>query len=59
MPSFSLISRRLDYLHDSWLSVRKLYTQSELELIAHLAAPASHVHSRPVPPGYTLLTVAH
>lgn len=53
-----LYYRSLDYVHDALLSARKFYTESELELIARIAAPDAFVSVRAELPGYSVLTVA-
>lgn len=54
-----LMARHRGYLHDSWVSIRKFYSAGELELLGRLAAPAACVNTAYLPPGYSLLTVAH
>ncbi len=45
------------FLHDAWVSGRKMYPMAELELIAQLATPEGRVTVREDFPGFTVLTV--
>ncbi|MGK5092497.1 class I SAM-dependent methyltransferase [Deltaproteobacteria bacterium TL4] len=44
-------------VHDAWVTARKFYSQSELELIGKLAAPDAAVKVRTSLPGYSVITV--
>lgn len=57
VPLPSLLLRSRDYLHDAMVTLRKFYTESELELIARLAVPTGFVSVRPELPGYSVLMV--
>lgn len=55
VPLPSLLLRSRDYLHDAMVTLRKFYTETELELIARLAVPDGFVSVRPELPGYSVL----
>lgn len=55
VPAAGLLFRSRDYLHDAVVTLRKFYTESELELIARLAVPDGFVSARPELPGYSVL----
>lgn len=57
VPTTGLLWRSTDFVHDSVVTLRKFYTESELELIARIAAPRASVIVRPAHPGYSVLTV--
>jgi SAM-dependent methyltransferase len=57
VPSMGLLFRSRDYLHDALVTLRKFYTETELELIARIAVPNGFVSVRPELPGYSVLTV--
>lgn len=43
VPGVALPTMRRSFVHDAWLTARKLYPEGELELIASLAAPSARV----------------
>jgi hypothetical protein len=45
------------FVHDSVLTMRKVYSEAELAFVAELAAPQSRIRVRPLHPGYSMLTV--
>ena len=51
------LSGALDFLHDSVVTARKLYSLAELDLLARLAAPEARVEVRANHPGFSVLTV--
>lgn len=53
-----LVVRRRDFVHDTFISVRKFYSETELETIARLAAPEALISAGFLPPGYSLLTAS-
>ena len=57
VPTMGLLLRSPDYLHDALVTLRKFYTESELELIGRLAVPQGFVSVRAELPGYSVLTV--
>jgi len=57
VPSAGVLLRSGDYLHDALVTLRKFYTESELEVIARIAVPAGFVSVRPELPGYSVMMV--
>lgn len=57
VPLVGALMAAPDFVHDSVISLRKFYTQSELELIARMACPKSFVQVRSVLPGYSVVSV--
>lgn len=57
VPSAGVLLRSRDYLHDAFITLRKFYTESELELIARIAVPGGFVSVRPELPGYSVVMV--
>lgn len=57
VPTAGVLLRSRDYVHDAVVTLRKFYTESELELIARLAVPDGFVSVRPELPGYSVVTV--
>lgn len=55
VPAAGLLLRSRDYLHDALVTLRKFYTESELELIGRLAVPRGFVSVRPELPGYSVV----
>ena len=48
-----------DFVHDSFVSARRFYSDAELSLVARLAAPGAGVTVERKEPGYSLLTVRY
>ncbi len=48
-----------DFVHDSFVSARRFYSDAELSLVARLAAPSAAVMVERKEPGYSLLTVRY
>ncbi len=48
---------RVDFAHDAFISGRRFWTESELELLARVGAPDAEVSVRTSHPGYSVLTV--
>ncbi|NNM51557.1 MAG: class I SAM-dependent methyltransferase [Pseudomonadales bacterium] len=60
VPSAGVLMRSTDFIHDAWITLRKFYTESELAMIAQIAAPKAQVIARrSTLPGYSILTVMH
>lgn len=57
VPAMGVLLPSRDYLHDAFVTLRKFYTESELELIARIAVPTGFVSVRPELPGYSVVTV--
>ncbi len=57
VPMAGVLLRSRDYIHDSLITLRKFYTESELELVARIAVPDGFVSVRPELPGYSVVTV--
>lgn len=57
VPVMALLNPHRGFLHDGILSIRKMYSGPELELIAMLAAPQAQVRTWNTFPGYSVLEV--
>jgi SAM-dependent methyltransferase len=57
VPGMALLNPDYAFLHDAVISIRKMYSEPELELIARLAAPAHQVRTYSRLPGYSVLEV--
>mgnify|MGYP003594141215 CR=1 FL=1 len=55
LPFVAALTLREDYFHDALLTARKLYPDSELELIGRMAAPEARVRVERSRPGYSVL----
>ncbi len=58
VPTAGVLMRAPDFIHDGVITLRKFYTETELELIGRLAARTDHVNVRTAWPGYSVLTVS-
>jgi SAM-dependent methyltransferase len=58
VPAVTALSLQRDFLHDAWVTVRKLYAPAELRLLAERAAPGAAVHVRGLAPGWTVVEIA-
>lgn len=59
MPLMAALNPTYGFMHDSFISMRKMYAEPELELIAQLAAPEHRVRTFSSHPGYSVLEVLH
>lgn len=57
LPGMLVLNPDLDFMHDSLISMRKMYSEPELALIARLAAPEHSVKTFTDFPGYSVLEV--
>ena len=57
MPFFAAINPYPDFLHDSLISLRRMYSEPELAYIARLAAPDRRVRTFSLHPGYSGLEI--
>lgn len=57
VPAMAALSPHWGFLHDGIVSIRKMYSEPELALIAQLAAPGHAVRTRGAFPGYSVLEV--
>lgn len=57
LPGMVALNPHYGFLHDTVISMRKMYSEPELELIARMAAPARQVRAYSVFPGYSVLEV--
>jgi SAM-dependent methyltransferase len=57
VPGMAALSPHWGFLHDGIVSIRKMYSEPELALIARLGAPGHAVRTRGVWPGYSVLEV--
>ncbi len=55
----SLLSLNYAFLHDSFISGRKLYSAKQLELISRLSCPFSLTTARNLRPGLTMIKIEH
>lgn len=55
VPAAGVLLRSRDFLHDAIVTLRKFYTESELDLIARIAVPGGFVSVRPELPGYSVV----
>jgi SAM-dependent methyltransferase len=55
VPAVGVLMGSGDFVHDAIVTLRKFYTDSELELIARIAVPDGFVSVRPELPGYSVL----
>ena len=58
VPTAGVLMRSADFIHDSVITLRKFYTETELELIGRLAARTHDVDVRTAWPAYSVLTVS-
>lgn len=57
VPAMAALNPDYAFLHDGIISIRKMYSEPELALIAQLAAPDRQVRTRGIFPGYSVLEV--
>lgn len=57
VPAMAVLNPDYAFLHDGIISIRKMYSEPELALIARLAAPTHAVATRTILPGYSVLEV--
>lgn len=57
VPAMAALNPDYAFLHDGIISIRKMYSEPELALIARLAAPDWQVRTRGIFPGYSVLEV--
>lgn len=57
LPGMLALNPHYGFMHDTVISMRKMYSEPELELIAKMAAPAHRVRAYPAFPGYSVLEV--
>lgn len=57
LPAMFVLNPHYGFMHDSMISMRKMYSEPELELIAKCAAPECHVRTFSSLPGYSVLEV--
>jgi len=57
MPLMAIIRPHRDFLHDSLISLRRMYSEPELAYIASLAVPGSPVRTFSLHPGYSGLEI--
>lgn len=57
VPAMAALNPDYAFLHDGIISIRKMYSEPELALIARLAAPDRQVATRGIFPGYSVLEV--
>lgn len=57
VPAMVALNPHWGFLHDGIVSLRKMYSEPELALIAQLAAPDWRVGTRGIFPGYSVLEV--
>lgn len=57
VPGMAALGPHWGFLHDGIVSIRKMYSEPELALVARLAAPDCTVRTRGVLPGYSVLEV--
>lgn len=57
MPLMAIINPQRDFLHDSFISIRRMYSEPELAYIASLAVPDSPVRTFSLHPGYSGLEI--
>lgn len=57
LPAMLMINPHYGFMHDSVISMRKMYSEPELELIAHCAAPRCQARAFSALPGYSVLEV--
>ncbi len=58
VPTAGIVMRSADFIHDSIITLRKFYTETELELIGRLAARTDCVQVYTAWPGYSVLNVS-
>lgn len=58
VPAVTALSLQRDFVHDAWVTVRKLYAPAELRLLAERAAPDAVVDVRGLAPGWTVVEIA-
>lgn len=57
LPGMWMLNPHFGFMHDSVISMRKMYSEPELELIANCAAPDHRVSAFSALPGYSVLEV--
>lgn len=57
IPLMALINPHRGFLHDSFISIRRMYSEPELAYIANLAVPGSPVRTFSLHPGYSGLEI--
>lgn len=57
VPAMAVLNPDYGFLHDGIVSIRKMYSEPELEMIARLAAPQAQVRTYGMVPGYSVLEV--